>query len=53
VTPVAIPGLAVRGPAWRREQDIRRRTKEEGDEEEDAWHARALWQGTVVSSCRQ
>jgi len=53
VMPAAIPGLAARGPAWRRERDIGRRTKEEGDKEEDAWRARALRRGTNVSSRRQ
>jgi len=50
VMPAAIPGLAARGPAWQRERDVERRTKEGGDEEEDAWRARALWRGTDVSS---
>ena len=47
--PVAIPGLAARGPAWQRERNVERRMKEEGDDEE-AWCARALQRGTDVSS---
>jgi len=27
--------------------------KKEGDKEEEAWHVRALWWGTDMSSCRQ
>ena len=47
---VAIPSLAARGPAWWQEWNVEQRMKEEGDKEEDAWCARALRQGTDVSS---
>jgi len=29
----------------------RAKDKKEGDKEEEAWHVRALWRGTDVSSC--
>ena len=47
---VVIPSLAARGPAWQQERNIEQRTKKEGDNEEKAWHARALQQGTDMSS---
>ena len=50
---MAIPSLAARGPAWQQEQNVERRMKEEGDDKEEAWHARALRRGTDVSSRRQ
>ena len=50
---MAIPGLAARGPAWQQERNVERRMKEEGDDKEEAWHARALQRGTDMSSHQQ
>jgi len=53
VMPVAIPSLVARGPVWQQEQNIEQRMKEGGDKEKDTWHARALQQGTDMSSYQQ
>jgi len=42
-----------KGTLWQQERSIRQGAKEEGNEEEEVWHARVLWRGTDVSSCRQ
>ena len=49
---MVIPSLAAMGPAWQQERNIRQRMKEEGDEEEEAWHVRVAQSPTLTAySC--
>ena len=43
VMPAVVPGQAERRLAWRQGRGIGRGATEEGDEEAEAWHAKAKW----------